>query len=88
MAVASAKFVIGFTDYDDCEVNMDLFITDEDDYGNKTCVKMRETGCMAEWIDTRYDTRLRKDGTNFAEWCKQYFADRFGKRLTKAELVS
>lgn len=83
-----ATFVLGFTDYEDVVVDMAVYHTKDDDYGNKTVVSMHEHGCMPEYLDTRYDTRMRRDASNFVEWCKQYFADRFGKRLTKAELVS
>jgi len=83
-----ATFVLGFTDYKDVTVDMEVYHTKDDDYGNKTVTVMHERGCVPEYLDTRYEVKLRHDGKNFAEWCKQYFEYRFGKRLTKAELVS
>lgn len=85
--LAIATFVIEFTDYEDVTVDMTLFRTREDDYGNKTITVMKERGCAPEYLDTRYDVTLRRDGHNFFEWCKKYFRDRFGDRLIRATMT-
>lgn len=52
-------------------------------YGNKTCVVIEwgemQNGRTPEdtLIDTRYDLRIRRDGSNFAEWLETWFKSNF-----------
>lgn len=46
-------------------------------YGNRTAVVI-EWEKQGEWIiDTRYDVTIKRDGSNFKEWIKSYFKERF-----------
>ena len=50
------------------------------DYGNGTRVELidRNAGYMSrETFDTRYDTSLMADGSNFDEWIDMYIEHRF-----------
>ena len=54
-------------------------------YGNKTAVII-EWGEMddgrkleTQYLDTRYDRTLKRDGSNFKEWLKTYFSDALRK---------
>ena len=54
-------------------------------YGNKTAVIIEwdkmENGRTPEskLIDTRYDTTIKRDGSNFKEWLKNYFSENYQK---------
>ena len=54
-------------------------------YGNGMSVHMSDvlTPQNDEGIDVRYDTSLRHDGSNFAEWVDTYIMDRFSMCLEK-----
>lgn len=56
-------------------------------YGNRTAVKI-EWGRLAngyvipsEWIDTRYDTTIRRNERDFKKWVQNYFANRYGAHV-------
>lgn len=56
-------------------------------YGNRTAVEI-EWGRLAngyaihsEWIDTRYDTTIRRNERDFKKWVQNYFANNFGAHV-------
>ena len=58
------------------------------EYGNGLAVRVEheEKGAMDDYIDARYDTRLRRDGSNFTDWVMADAEDRFDPSL-KVEVV-
>ena len=58
------------------------------EYGNglSVHVEYKEEGVMDDYIDARYDTRLRRDGSNFIDWVMADAEDRFDPSL-KVEVV-
>lgn len=65
----------------DMPVTMELSESGAFAYGNRTCVHMR-IGGNDEYFDTRYDTTLRRDGSNFRDWAKGFLLGYVRKGLT------
>ena len=88
-AIATADFVTnGTTNYgkkiENLRTHCELSKSNSFTYGNQTCVWMR-IGNTDEYLDTRYDSTLRSDGSNFKEWCLEYLNGYFSKGLTTTE---
>ena len=57
-------------------------------YGNGTSVTIVDNNtahptASKEFLDTRYDTSLNRDGSNFEEWVNEYIEDRFSGLVRK-----
>lgn len=56
-------------------------------YGNRTAVEIEwgklANGCTihSEWIDTRYDTTIRRNERDFKKWVQNYFANNFNAHV-------
>lgn len=65
-------------------------------YGNGTSVTIIDSNTAhpkanKEFLDTRYDTSLKRDGSNFEEWVDEYIDNRFGgfaKKVSKSRTAS
>ena len=65
-------------------------------YGNGTSVTIIDSNTAhpaanKEFLDTRYDTSLRRDGSNFEEWVDEYIDNRFGglvRKISKTRTTS
>ena len=78
------RFLVHFLNGETCDVELDA-IKKPNDYGNGWHAAIIWDGYDTEYLDMRYDERLRHDGSNMAEWFEQYMGERFGKRLEGLE---
>ncbi len=71
---------------DNLHVHFELSKSGSFDYGNGTCVMMVIGRDMPQYLDTRYDVTLKRDGSNFRQWSRKYLRDYIDKKLkiTKA----
>ena len=78
------SFLVHFSNGETCKVELDA-VKKPDDYGNGWHAAIVWEGYNTDYLDMRYDERLRHDGSNMASWFEQYMGDRFGKRLESLE---
>ncbi|MBQ3300987.1 MAG: hypothetical protein IJH04_02320 [Eggerthellaceae bacterium] len=70
---------VTFTNMERASFRFSLEESEAFDYGNGTCVKVKQEGCWPETIDTRYDERVSKSmsAEEFAEWVSEWLRERF-----------
>lgn len=86
--IATAKVRLnGTTDYGyECKdeiYRFELWESGAFHYGNATCVVLvRERDGQKDTFDTRYDTTLHRDGSNFRTWALKAARQYFNANLT------
>jgi hypothetical protein len=82
--LGSAKFAVEFLDGNVHTLEFTAYDTDANDYGNKMQLEVRDldledkpTYESTYVYDIRYDTRIKRDLKNFAEYCREFLMERW-----------